>query len=624
MTALRSCAMELAPTRDTLANVVANCPAEPVYDDFAQCQLSLECTDWAALCGGMSPTSFPAADQSAAQRAELLQYAPSELVCSAQCANAVHKWEQGCRDMPTSELTELTQERIARILAFSDACTWQVAESYLADGECKSERRECGFIAGVAGVVGCTDAVTRRMVEYYRDCGETCAAVPIVDSHGSLIVPVDVSTTATPAAAVAATLVLRCLGTNGTGTLIGRDALHRRYFPYQDTCNSALQLFGPTDGEMDVAKWQCIDDFSRPAPGGSGRVYLSNTSIVELAQTYQRCDLVAPRPPSYDELDYCEMDISAAATPQRVSFLNSMMTQRCASAPDPEACDEYCDSSSGSCVYTAAAARCLPSMADAECACDLRSRDWSGREIGVDGEQIDANGDDRDDTMYEDERCGQESCWVALSNFSLAGTAGAGCADDLLTGGARDILPHPVPFRLKLLCAVLSPTLGAKTSMASASEPRVTHVRCFASALLSAFADHVSCGAGMPRIRQIVRLQVECGYANVSLIPKPTCADINADGNEIDSFDCADDPNEMLLPETAEEQAAITCADWTCEYSECCTRAPPPPPRTCGDPDADGVANPFDCSTSPTRSALLVTLVRHTNPSVWLSVWRCL
>ena len=79
MTALRSCAMELAPTRDTLANVVANCPAEPVYDDFAQCQLSLECTDWAALCGGMSPTSFPAADQSAAQRAELLQYAPSEL-----------------------------------------------------------------------------------------------------------------------------------------------------------------------------------------------------------------------------------------------------------------------------------------------------------------------------------------------------------------------------------------------------------------------------------------------------------------------------------------------------------------------------------------------------------------
>ena len=118
----------------------------------------------------------------------------------------------------------------------------------------------------------------------------------------------------------------------------------------------------------------------------------------------------------------------------------------------------------------------------------------------------------------------------------------------------------------------------------------------------------------MPRIRQIVRLQVECGYANVSLIPKPTCADINADGNEIDSFDCADDPNEMLLPETAEEQAAITCADWTCEYSECCTRAPPPPPRTCGDPDADGVANPFDCSTSPTRSALLATLVRHMNP----------
>ena len=96
---------------------VANCPAEPVYDDFAQCQLSLECTDWAALCGGMSPTSFPPADQSAAQRAELQQFAPSELVCSAQCANAVHKWEQGCRDMPTSELTELTQERIARIHA---------------------------------------------------------------------------------------------------------------------------------------------------------------------------------------------------------------------------------------------------------------------------------------------------------------------------------------------------------------------------------------------------------------------------------------------------------------------------------------------------------------------------
>ena len=70
MTALRSCAMDLAPTRDTLANVVANCPAEPVYDDFAQCQLSLECTDWAALCGGTSPTSFPSADQSAAQRAE--------------------------------------------------------------------------------------------------------------------------------------------------------------------------------------------------------------------------------------------------------------------------------------------------------------------------------------------------------------------------------------------------------------------------------------------------------------------------------------------------------------------------------------------------------------------------
>eukprot|EP01045_Picozoa_sp_COSAG04_P011508 COSAG04_NODE_742_length_10668_cov_6.485855_8_plen_202_part_00 len=166
---------------------------------------------------------------------------------------------------------------------------------------------------------------------------------------------------------------------------------------------------------------------------------------MELAQTYQRCDLVAPRPPSYDELDYCEMDISAAATPQRASFLNSMMTQRCASAPDLEACDGYCDSSSGSCVYTAAAARCLPSMADAECACNLRYST-------VDGEQIDANVDDRDDTMYEDQRCGQESCWVALSNFSLAGTAGAGCADDLLTGGARGILPHPVPFRLKLLC----------------------------------------------------------------------------------------------------------------------------------------------------------------------------
>ena len=35
---------------------------------------------------------------------------------------------------------------------------------------------------------------------------------------------------------------------------------------------------------------------------------------------------------------------------------------------------------------------------------------------------------------------------------------------------------------------------------------------------------------GVPRIRPIVELLVECGLANVSLIPLPNCADIHASG----------------------------------------------------------------------------------------------
>lgn len=69
-----------------------------------------------------------------------------------------------------------------------------------------------------------------------------------------------------------------------------------------------------------------------------------------------------------------------------------------------------------------------------------------------------------------------------------------------------------------------------------------------------------------------------------------TCADINADGVATDNFDCANSANDL-----SSTPASVICRTNPCTALECCTVAPPPP-RTCADTDADGVADQFDCS----------------------------
>ena len=148
---------------------------------------------------------------------------------------------------------------------------------------------------------------------------------------------------------------------------------------------------------------------------------------------------------------------------------------------------------------------------------------------------------------------------------------------------------------------------------------------------LTASAGSVACAADPC-------LESEC----CTVGPPRTCADINADGTADDTFDCAaavnainaapadvtcaGDPCEASecctvvpartcadtlqvgtseAPTTfdcsgvpqfiAENAAELTCAADPCTTDECCT-ADEPPPRTCGDTDADGVADSFDCA----------------------------
>ena len=52
------------------------------------------------------------------------------ITCSIECAKAINKWENNCRDWAPDTGDTLSTERKARMLAFSNACTQQMSASY--------------------------------------------------------------------------------------------------------------------------------------------------------------------------------------------------------------------------------------------------------------------------------------------------------------------------------------------------------------------------------------------------------------------------------------------------------------------------------------------------------------
>ena len=335
MDGIERCARALTPGKLSVINAVAECPAEPVYPE--QCQLALECTDWGAVCGGESPISFANAGSQPNEIYGLMEYATftrtkldgteenKPITCNIDCAKAVNKWENNCRDWAPDIGDVLTSQRKARMLAFSNACTQQMSASYT-DISCKAQKEAC---ADDIQKDGCGEYVTKRMTDHYRDCvsigtdglsHDNCSYVPMTTGVYPSLILVDnvrlcgwcsdraqqnsndctangaasadgsaaVWTVATDhcltnsGAEVEAREWLRCIGANGTDdsglsipVLMSRKSLHQQVFPYQmDSCHAALDLFGnysahsrdqPHDdtAQLDSAKFRCVADFTR-------------------------------------------------------------------------------------------------------------------------------------------------------------------------------------------------------------------------------------------------------------------------------------------------------------------------------------------------------------------------